>query len=221
MKKIFISALLLSVLPFVGCNKAEVIPAPTNTADLKIHFQGIINGSDVEWTKNVLKYKAVPTSVSTPYYDILTGVNYLNLAYYCKMESDSEVSWISIGLGSLQQDPTLGTRPNADTFKAFMDANSDPLNPPSYSDTAKAGFEVLYKDANGDLYRSNETIPGVVNFTDIVEKQDDNGDYIQFKCEFSCVVQNWGKSKVAPYTADSVYKSATIQNAVMTGYFKR
>jgi hypothetical protein len=210
---------LLSILPFVGCNKAEVIPAPTNSADLKIHFEGIINGSDVEWTKNVLKYKAEATSIATPYFDQMTGINYLNLAYYCNMKSSSEVSWIGIGLGSLQQDPTLGTRPNATTFRAFMDANSDPLMP-VYSDTAKAGFEVRYTDANGNLFRSDETIPGFVLFSELEEKQDDAGDYIQFKCEFSCVVKNWRPSKLDPLV-DSVYATATIQNAVLNGYFKR
>jgi hypothetical protein len=219
MKKIIISALLLSVLPFVGCNKAEVIPAPTSSADLKIHFEGIINGSDVEWTKNVLKYAAVPSDSAKAFYDAMTGTNYLNLSYYCSMKSTSEVSYIAIGLGSIQQDPTLGTRPNATTFKTFMDSNSMPLMP-AYSDTANTGFEVRYVDAQGRLFRSDESVPGLVSFYDLEEKEDDNGAYIQFKCDFTCLVKYWGKTVTLPKT-DSVLATATIQNATLTGYFKR
>jgi hypothetical protein len=216
MKKIFIAALLLSVLPFVGCNKPEVIPAPANTGNMEIHFTGIINGSDVEWTKNVNGYKAIITDSARPYFDPMTSQSYLNLAYFCTMGSESKVSRISIGLGSIQQDPTLGTRPNTTTFKAFMDANLIPV----YSDTALVGFEVRYKNEQGDLFRSDEAVPGFVEFTDLEEKEDANGEYIQFKCTFSCVVKHWGKTVSTPL-ADSVLATATIQNAVLTGYFKR
>jgi hypothetical protein len=219
MKKIIIAAFLLSALPFVGCNKAEVIPTPTNSADLKIHFEGIINGSDVEWTKNVLKYAAVPSDSLRPYLDAMTGISYLNLSYYCSMKSSSEVSSIAIGLGALQQDPTLGTRPNAITFKKFLDSLAVP-GAASYSDTTKAGFEVRYVDAQGRLFRSDETVPGLVNFSELVEKEDDNGAYMQFKCEFSCVVKHWGKTVTLP-KIDSVYATANIQNATFIGYFKR
>lgn len=216
MKKIFISALLLSILPFVGCNKPEVIPAPTSSANLKIHFNGIINGSDVEWTKNVNGYKAIPSDSARPFFDPMTMQSYLNLAYFCTMGSSSKVSYIAIGLGSIQQDPTLGTRPNATTFRAFIDANLTP----TYSDTAIAGFEVRYVDEQGRLFRSDEGIPGLAEFTDIEEKEDDAGEYTQFTCTFSCVVKHWGHTITLPKT-DSVLATATIQNAVLTGYFKR
>lgn len=219
MKKIIFSALLLSMLPFVSCNKHEVIPAPSNSADLKIHFAGIINGSDVEWTKNVLKYAAVPSDSAKAFFDPITGTNYLKLSYYCSMKSSSETSYIAIGLGSLLQDPTLGTRPNATTFRTFMEANTMP-NMPVYSDTASAGFEVRYVDAQGRLFRSDETVPGAVAFSDLIEKEDDNGEYTEFKCNFTCLVKHWGKKKLSPYT-DSVLLTATIQNATLTGYFKR
>lgn len=212
MKKIFLFSLLLSGLAMFACKKAEVIPAPTSSADLKIHFQGVINGSDVEWTKNVNGYFAESSKV----YTNQPGSNLLDLAYYCGMISNSKNSSIQVGLGSLVQDPSLGTSPTLATLKAFMTANMTP----NYSDTAKVGFEVRYTDENGKLFRSDETAPGTVEFFDLVEKEDNNGEYIQFRVEFSCLVNHWGKSKLTPIT-DSIYESALIQNATFIGYYTR
>jgi hypothetical protein len=226
MKKILVSALLLSVLPFVGCNKAEVIPAPDNKADLKIHFQGVINGSDVEWTKNVEGYAADARKWITTYDDPSSGMQMNRLAYVCGMRSDSKYSSISIALGSLQQDATLGTSPNATTFHTFMDAFLAPYAPPSttvappYSDSAIMGFEVRYVDEQNRLFRSDETTPGTVSFSNYVDKEDNSGEYRQFDVTFSCQVKHWGKTVLLPPT-DSVLSTAYIQNAVLTGYFKR
>ena len=212
MKKIFLIALIFSGLMLVQCIKPESIPAPSSAADLKIHFEGIINGSDVEWTKNVSGYKAVSRIQYTPQ---LMG-NLLDLAYYCGMFSNSKNSSIEIGLGSMPQDPTLGTRPTITTMRTFMDNNLLP----NYSDTARAGFEVLYTDENGQLFRSDETAPGFVEFMDLVEKEDNQGQYIQFKATFSCVVKHWGKTVTTPLM-DSVLATATIQNATLTGFYTR
>ncbi|MDG1347273.1 MAG: hypothetical protein P8M61_09235 [Crocinitomicaceae bacterium] len=212
MKKIFLITLIFSGLMLVQCKKPESIPAPSNTADLKIHFEGIINGSDVEWTKNVDGYKAVARSQYTPQ---LTG-NLLDLAYYCGMFSNSKNSSIEIGLGSLPQDPTLGTRPTTTTMRTFMNANLLP----NFSDTARAGFEILYTDENGRLFRSDETAPGFIEFMDLEEKEDNGGQYIQFKATFSGVVRHWGKTITTPLM-DSVLATATIQNATLIGYYTR
>lgn len=196
-----------------ACKKAEVIPAPSSSADLKIHFEGIINGSDVEWTKNVNGYFVESTKIYTTQ---PTGP-LLDLAYSCAMVSNSKLSSIEVRLGSLVQDPTLGTSPTLVTMRNFMNANMMP----NYSDTAKVGFEVRYVDESGKLFRSDETVPGTVEYSEFVEKEDNNGEYIQFKVQFSCLVNNWGKSKVSPFTADSIYESAALQNATFIGYYTR
>lgn len=207
MKKIFLFALLFSGLAMFSCKKPEVIPAPTSNAGLKIHFQGIINGSDVEWTKNVDGYKAQSRKVYTPQ----TGTGLLDLAYYCGMVSSSKVSAIEIALGSLVQDPNLGTTPNMVTFKNFVESNMTP----SYSKNATAGFEVTYTNENGLIFRSDETQPATVEFLDLEEKEDASGEYIQFKCKFTCPI----------FYIDSVDATnnltGVIQNATLTGYFTR
>ncbi len=207
MKKIFLFTLLFSGLALFGCKEPEIIPAPSTKADLKIHFQGIINGSDVEWTKNVNGYKAVSRKELTPNYT--NGL--LDLAYECSMESSSKVSAIKVSLGSLLQDPNLGTSPNMETFRDFMDNNLMP----SYSDTAKAGFEVTYTNEDGLMFYSDETQPATVEFMDLIEKEDNAGEYIQFICKFTCPV-----FYTHPNDA-TLDQQAVIQNATMTGYFTR
>jgi hypothetical protein len=214
MKKALIFSLLIVGLVIFGCKKPEVIPAPSSKADLKIHFEGIINGSDVEWTKNVEGYKAVSRKQLVPQ----SGGLLLDLSYYCGMLSDFKNSGIEVGLGALVQDPTLGTSPNMVTFRDFMDDNL--TTPPDYSDSAKAGFEVRYFDENGRLFVSDETLPGSVIFSNYEEKEDNSGEYIQFQVNFGCVVKHWGKTVTQPIV-DSVLATAVIQNAKLTGYFTR
>lgn len=212
MKKIFVIALIFSGLMLVQCKKPESIPAPSSSADLKLHFEGIINGSDVEWTKNVEGYKGVSRLQLTDQ----IGTNLKDLAYYFGMFSDAKNSYVEIGIGSLPQDPNLGTRPTITTMRNFLDNNMLP----NYSDTARAGFEVLYKDELGRFYRSDETAPGTIEYSDFVEKEDNNGQYIQFKATFSCIVKHWGKTVTTPLM-DSVHATAAIQNATLIGYYTR
>ncbi len=207
MKKIFLSAFILGGLALVGCQKPESIPAPTSDANLKIHFEGIINGSDVEWTKNVNGYKVESRKVTA----LNTTTGQLDLAYYCAMKSSSKVSAIEIGLGSIMQDPNLGTSPTMATMLAFMNSNLLP----NYSDSAKVGFEVKYTDELGRLFKSDETQPGTVEFMDLETKEDNAGEYIQFKCTFTCPV--FYKHPTDP-TKDA---TGVIQNATLTGYFTR
>ncbi len=206
MKKIFVFSLLMAGLAFFGCKEPEIVPAPTTRADLKIHFQGIINGSDVEWTKNVDGYKASSFKAFQP-----NGANLLDLSYNCRMESNTKVSYIQVALGSLLQDPELNTSPSMETFRDFMDNNLLP----SYSKKAEAGFEVSFKSEDGFLFRSDETQPATVEFMDLVEKEDNSGEYIQFKCKFSCPI----------FYIDTLFpinnQSGVIQNATLTGYFTR
>lgn len=207
MKKIFLFATLFTGLALFGCKEPEIIPAPTSRADLKIHFEGIINGSDVEWTKNVDKYKAVSRKVLKP--NVTSGL--LDLAYYCSMESSSKVSSIQVALGSLMQDPSLGTSPNMVTFRDFMDNNLMPV----YSDTAIAGFEVIYTNADGLPFRSDETQPATVEFSELIEKEDNSGEYIQFTCKFTCPVF------YTHPTDATLDQSGVVQNATLTGYYTR
>ncbi len=211
-KALIFSGIIIGAVLF-ACKKAETIPAPSAKADLKIHFEGTINGSDVEWTKNVDGYYAVSRKLIVAQGG---GTGLLDLSYYCGMLSNSKSSGIEIGLGSLPQDPTLGTSPTLVTLRDFMDNNTSPV----YSDSSKAGFEVRYFNENGKLFVSDENVPGSVLFSNYVEKEDNAGEYVQFQVDFSCVVKHWGKTVTLPLQ-DSVLATAVIQSGKLTGYFTR
>lgn len=215
MKKIPVIAAILAFLPFVACHKPEVVPTPAQKATLNVHFQGIINGTDVEWTKNVNGYKMVPTHETSP--NATPGL--VDWKYYAGIESDADPTAIRIGLGSMLHDPTVSPEPSQASFEAFIRSFGDPATAPGYSDKAEDGFELQYVDQAGDLFRSEEATPGTYSFSTIEAKKDDNGDYIQFTCAFDAVVFHRRHDNVN--NIDTINKTAVIQNAVFTGWFKR
>jgi hypothetical protein len=211
MKKLSIFVAMLAFLPFVACHKPEVIPTPESKADLRVHFAANIDGTDVDWTKNVNGYTSEPTNVVGT--DTTTGKSIWK--FYSAFKSLTNPASIKIGLGSLVHDPSVSPSPSQSTFEAFMNANTNP----NYSDGAQNGFEILYTDAAGDLFRSEQATPGSVTFVNFTPKSDNTGDYMQFECQFSGVVYHRRNDPVN--NIDTINKMANIQNAVFTGWFKR
>jgi len=215
MNKILAVAALLAFLPFVGCHKPEVIPAPTEALDLKQHFTGTINGTGVEWTENVNGYK-----VFTENSYILDTANYIfNWRFYSSMQSLADVKSISIGIGSLQHDPSVSADPSISDFKNFVMKFADPNTAPDFSDEALDGFQVIYRDAAGDLLKSDESDPGTYSFSNVQYKEDKDGEYMTFVCTFSAPLYDYRLDTAT--NMDTVYKYALIENAKFTGYFKR
>ncbi|MEY3238052.1 MAG: hypothetical protein RI883_2153, partial [Bacteroidota bacterium] len=54
--KIAITATITLVFGLSSCIEHEVIPAPVPMVDLSCHFNGVVNGSNLELTENVLGY---------------------------------------------------------------------------------------------------------------------------------------------------------------------
>ena len=201
MKRLPIIAALFAVATFIGCQKPEVIPTPTSTADLKVHFDGIINGNEVEWTKNVNGYYADQDQIVG--YD--SSAMQSKIQYYSYMRSEQNMSYIGMGLGSVNFDPAVATNVSQDVFFNFFKVT----NAYPFSNGAKSGIEIVYSDASGQVFFSRESNPGTATFVSFDSQQDEKGDYVQFECQVDCTV----------YANDST--TANIQGAVFKGWFKR
>ncbi len=208
MRKISILAAILAFTPFISCNKAEVIPAPATQIELKVHFQGTFNGTGFEWTKNVNGFAHIAAIESS----VDPGNGLTRLRYYSGMNSTSDSHSIKIGIGSLQHDSKVSEYPTLSTFESFVGTFEGP-GAPGFSDGAQSGFEILYTDAAGDVFRSEQATQGNYTFTDVVTKQDTEGDYIQFTCNFDGILYH--------RRMDTINKMVNVQNAVLTGWFKR
>ncbi|MBU2018092.1 MAG: hypothetical protein KJ941_00480 [Bacteroidetes bacterium] len=215
MKNILIITAFLAFLPFIGCNKPEVIPAPSERIELKQHFIGTINGTQVEWTKNVDGYKNITASE----YEIDTALYIFHWKYYAGMASEADPKTVRIGIGSLQHDPNVRADPSIESFKNFVAKFGDPNTAPGFSDNASDGFEVQYVDPAGSRQKSDETNPGTYTFTNLQYKEDQNGEYMTFVCKFSATV--YDKRRDTAKMIDTIHKLSVIQDATFTGYFKR
>lgn len=211
MLKFWISISVFAGLLLSSCIKHEVIPAPVPQVELYAHFIGNVGGDVTEFTQNV------------EYYDGISGVNYeenfgiANTKYYFNLASTTQIEAMGVMLGSITWNVASGnTSPALSTFNQFFLDNTTP----DYKDNANDGFQVMYTDVNGLLWKSSETStnPQTVIFKDIFQESDSEGDYSKFTCEFSCYVYAdvWD-DVLLDYYLDSIH----IQDAVLKGWFKR
>jgi hypothetical protein len=201
----------LSSLLLTACPKHEIIPAPEIKVTLTSSFLGTINGSQVELTQNVDGYSMTPTNIKT----IFPSPTPSKAIYFAEMKSSQQMTYIKIGLGSLLYDNSVGSTPDLSSFNSFFNNNLTP----TYKALADGGFEVTYRDGNGDVWTSDQASPDpkTVQFTSIVQESDSKGDYSKFTCTFSCTVyRTYNDSFGNPVTV-----SLPIQNAVFKGWFKR
>jgi hypothetical protein len=208
MKLNLFSSIAFITLILVACNKHEVIPAPEPKAELKSHFIGTINGTEVEFTKNVNGYYGLANKSKI----ILPSPSSSSAVYYYDMKSDEAISSMKVGLGSVLWDASAASDPSVAMFNSFFNSNLSP----SYSTDGANGFVVVYKDGNGSEWTSSEgsVNPQSVQFTNVSQESDNNGDYSKFSCTFSCFVY---RSYGNPVVIDSLY----IDNGQMTGWFQR
>ena len=203
-------------LGVTACIKHEVIPAPTPTVDLYSHFQGTINGTDVEFTENVLGY----TPVSTKAKEILPPPTPSSAIYYAEMSSPNTMQSVKVGMGKLYWDATLTADPTISLFNGYFTANLTP----NYSTDANAGFEVTYRDQNSRIWKSWETstyIDQDVEFTEVVQESDTTGDYSKFKCVFDCYVYSYRPDSLILNPPVYYLDSLLIEDATYRGWFKR
>lgn len=200
----FSSVLLVSI----ACNKREIIPAPEKKVELDTHFSGKINGTDVEFTTDVLGYTGSSTN------DLQINALALDSAvYYSTMSSTQQSAAITVGHGSVQFDANASPVPTLSLFNNFYNTYLQPL----FSSNGKNGFTVQFRDGQGRLWKSNQahTLPSEsVLYSNVRQESDANGDYSRFKVAFNTYV----------YYYDAITMntdSLAITNAVYTGWYKR
>jgi hypothetical protein len=192
----------------IACNKREIIPAPVQKVELESHFFGKINGTDLEFTEDVLGY----TSSST--YDLQINALSLDSAvYYSTMSSPDQNRSITVGHGSIQFDANTASVPSLSQFNNFYNTNLTPF----FSNSGKNGFTIQYKDTQGRTWRSNQSgiLPSEsVAYSNVRQESDANGDYSKFTVAFNTYV----------YYYDFILAeldSLAVTQAVYTGWYKR
>jgi hypothetical protein len=221
LKSILAASLVIAAL--ASCVKHEVIPAPEPKVELVCNFTGTINGTDVEWTQNVdgfflesSKSKIVPAS----------GLS--SAIYYSEIKSTDFLNAMRLNIGEMKWDANVTSDPTLSIFNGFLTAN--PI--PTYtlgailSPANTAGFEVSYRDANGDVWLTKDTDPNTIEFTNIVQESDKTGDYSKFIANFDCTVYHTFEiitPSVPPAVGDTVWveQSLPVANGVFKGWYKR
>lgn len=208
--KLAFSTLLLG-LTFVSCDKHEVIPAPSPLVDLKVHFEGSINGTDVEYTDDVDGFNGVATSNK-----YILGSSDSHVNYFCEMESNLISRSIKIGIGSLYWDAGALDNPSIEQFNGFFTNLKDNTGL-TYGPAAEDGFEVTYIDNFGNQWVSSPTSvnPQTAVFSTIENESDNDGDYSKFTVNFSCYLYRIVTQ--TPLEIDSI----RIDNGVFQGWFER
>lgn len=206
--KLGIAGMLALTLGISSCIEHEVIPAPIPQVALSCHFQGLINGTDVELTENVLGYYCNPSKAKI----ILPAPSYSSAVYYSEILSAETPVAIKLGLGSVYWDASTTSEP---TLTLFNDFHLNNTTPP-FSNSGTAGFEVTYRDGTGTIWVSKQASVNFqdVTFSGISQESDASGDYSKFVCDFDCYV----------YHQDAVtmeWDSVRIQAAEFKGWFKR
>ena len=203
-------------LLFSACIKHEVIPAPIPTVDLRSHFFGIINGTDVDYTENVDGYAHISTKVKV----VQPPGAVSKATYFSQMSSTQVLPRIKVGLGSVNFDSGVASDPTLILFNNVFPANDLPV----YSDLGVAGFEVSFLDAGGREWLSSEFSShptASVEFTGIKQESDENGDYSQFICNFESMVYSLNPDSLALLPPVAHIDSILIEEAIYQGWFQR
>ncbi|MEN9303564.1 MAG: hypothetical protein RL264_1993 [Bacteroidota bacterium] len=210
-----IGILFFVLIGLSSCIKHEIIPKPTNTIDLNASFVGYVNGTQMEFTQNVLGYRGYAGRSSFIYASPVLS----KMLYTSEMRSAQDSRAIRILFGDLLWDASANTEPTLTMFNDFLSTNSGvPIPFKDYAtlvNTNTIGIQVEYTDQNNNVWVSRESDPGqVASFVVLKQASDNTGDYSLFECTFSCKV--W---RVDPQTNEQL--SATVNNAKLRAWFKR
>jgi hypothetical protein len=207
--KLGVAIALTSALGFSSCIEHEVIPAPVPMVDLNCHFYGVINGTPLELTENVLGY----TGIADKNLILLPSPSYSSAVYTFEMLSSQSAKSAKVSLGSVFWDRGVSTDPTETQFDTFHNNNLTP----AFSNGGANGFEFMYRDETGTEWFSKENS---MNFQDVVfsavsQESDTSGHYSMFTCNFDCYVYRLNAVTLA--WDDSMQ----VQNAVLTGWFRK
>ena len=205
--------LVFAGLTIAACNKREIIPAPERKVELKNHFIGTIEGTEVELTENVNGFsgKSDVTMIVSP--------NAIDSAVYqSEFYSTSSLQSIKILHGSVLFEAASSPKPSLAYFKSFYSANTEPV----FSNEGKNGFAIEYTDAAGKKWKTrqqNTSTDESVQYLYLEQKSDEAGDYMLFRITFSTVVY---RDLIDPIDDTNITELALpITNATYTGWYKR
>lgn len=207
-----ILSLSVAALMIFSCIKHEIIPAPTPKVELKSKFTGTINGTLVEFNEGIDGYTcSVPNETN-----LLSPPAQSSEIFCSEIGSATATSSIKIRLGKISWTGAAQTDLPLSSFNSFFTQTSNIL--PPYKDDCSNGINVVYKDANGTVYTSNENSVNFqdAKFTNITQESDDTGDYSKYLCTFNCYVYYSSGPSPAP-GLDSV----RIQNGQFKGWFRK
>lgn len=202
----------LAAFSFFSCNKREIIPAPTPKVELKNHFIGTINSTEIELTQNVNGYEGssdVRTIISPDALD--------SAIYQSVFKSNDQMQSIKVLHGSILFDASANARPSLAYFNSFYRTNDQP----TFSNLGYNGISIEYHDASGKMWRTNQLNTSPVenaNYIFLEQKTDASGDYMKFKLNFNT---NLYREELDPISNTMVERMITITNATYTGWYKR
>jgi len=198
---------VLSILIMSSCIKHEVIPPPKPEVDLPTSFRSLLEGNPYEIIKDVDGYYCESTQKK----EILPAPQPSSIVYYSSIKSEQKLDYIKIGIGKLNFNAgTNNDIPSLESFTTFFNSNLAP----TFKKDAEGGVEIVYRDAQGGTWFSDEnsTLTQNFTFTSLLQESDESGDYMKFTARFNVSLVD-----------DLVTPTDTIvfENAVFEGFFER
>jgi hypothetical protein len=206
--------------------KHEIIPAPEQRVDLKFHFQGTMRGSFVEFTQNVDGFDLEANKIKT----ILPNT-FSRATYYSYIKSNQKAVGIKLLIGEALWDGSQSDNPDVNIFTDLFKNNTQPVFNTGGKEVvllgvSKAGFDVEYKDVNGNIWAGDPSATNTLEFTYLKQESDKTGDYMNYIAKMNVtlkrtwwnyVYDNLGIKTDSTQQSDSF----TITDGVMQGWFKR
>ena len=209
-------SLLFVLLSVSSCIEHEVIPPPTNTLDLNATFVGYVNGTQVEFTQNVLNYKGYSDKKTAIYASPALS----KMLFISEMKSVTDQRAVRLTFGSLDWDASANSTPTLTMFKDFHTSTSGIDLPfrdeATLLDVANTidGIQIEYTDQNGLVWISKQSDLGqIAKFTVLDQATDKTGDYSLFEVTFSCKVWRYN-------VQTELDESLNISNGKLTAWFK-
>lgn len=191
-----------------SCIKHEVVPAPEPMVELPASFSAMLDGSSFELIKDVDGYYCLPDQSQ----QINSAPQKSTITYFSSIGSDNqgEKAFVQIKVGELQFTADASTLPTLDEFNTYFEE----MSTVNFSNDASDGVQIIFGDASGNEWYSDEdmTESQAFDFTSIKQDSDENGDYILFTANFHASLVD---------DVDTPTDTLKIDNAVFKGYFKR
>lgn len=195
---------IIVILSFSSCIEHEVIPPPKQEVELSATFIGDIDGITIEYVENVNGMY----SESTVAKEILTNQQPSSATYYSEMKSNEILDYLQVGIGKVSFQSSITSSPSLSQFESFFVGNTMP----NYATAADGGVEIVYRDAFGEVWKSDISNPDpqAFEFTYLEQASDASGDYMKFEAQFNCKLYNFDLTNFI-----------TLENGVYKAFFKR